>query len=677
MLREHGIKVFDSQRLAALYVDELLRQQDDSAMRASESDLHLSLKKLAEALPQIEDIWVLAADSKPLVSAYTFPVPRDADLNHREYFRVHRDGRLAPGQPYVSEILTGQVRGGVFFAFSIAHRTANGELRAVSTISVDPKEFERFYQAFTDTEFSTVALVRDDGSVLARIPGEIDNLPNLPKASALIEQTQKSSAAGVYEGWSRIDGVERVVAYQRLPKDPVYVAIGKDRSAVVAAWRAEVLGWLWFAVPGTLALFGLSLLALHFIRKEELALANLKEAIARREESEQRVRQMQKMEAVGQLTGGIAHDFNNLLTIILGSLQMMRRKKERGEPGVERYLDAATEGAERAAALTARLLAFARLQPLEPKPVDANKLLSGMSELLRRAIGDHIMVEAVLAGGLWETNVDANQLENALLNLAVNARDAMPKGGKLTLETANAHLDDQYASGHSEVLPGQYIAICVTDTGHGMSPEIVATAFDPFFTTKKNGKGTGLGLSQVYGFVKQSGGHVKIYSEIGHGTTVKIYLPRHIGNGKRETASDAPQGPILGSETILVVEDEDQVRQFTREALEDLGYTVLDAPSGSEALNILDQQPQIDLLFTDIVMPGMNGKELADKALRRLPHLKVLYTTGYSRNAIVHNGVLDPGVALINKPFTISQVGAKVRQVLDNGSRLDGPSAQR
>jgi signal transduction histidine kinase/CheY-like chemotaxis protein len=388
-----------------------------------------------------------------------------------------------------------------------------------------------------------------------------------------------------------------------------------------------------------------------------------------REAAEAQLRQMHKMESIGQLTGGIAHDFNNMLAIVIGSLDVARRRLgEDGDPRVVKGIDNATEGAQRAAQLTARLLAFSRQQPLDPQPTDVNKLVGGMSELLRRTIGEDVRVESVLAGGLWRASIDANQLENAIINLCVNARDAMPGGGKLTIETGNAHLDDAYAATHDEVTPGQYIMVSVADSGTGMPPDVVARAFDPFFTTKGVGKGTGLGLSQVFGFVKQSRGHVKIYSEPGEGTIIKIYLPRHYGADATGSYS-IPAADSLpraqGEEIILLVEDEERVRHMSVDSLRELGYTVVQASDGEQALEMLTIQPRIDMLFTDIVMPGINGRILADRARETRPGLKVLYTTGYTRNAIVHNGMLDHGVSFLAKPFTLDQLATKVRQVLD------------
>jgi signal transduction histidine kinase/CheY-like chemotaxis protein len=400
--------------------------------------------------------------------------------------------------------------------------------------------------------------------------------------------------------------------------------------------------------------------------------AALEAEMRERNTAETQIRQMQKMESVGQLTGGIAHDFNNMLAIVLGSLDMAKRRLSSDLHRAETYIDNAIEGAQRATQLTGRLLAFSRQQPLEPQALDANRLVGGMSELLRRTLGEMVQVETVLSGGLWQAFADAAQLESAVVNLAVNARDAMPAGGKLTIETANIDLDDRYARTHAEVEPGQYVMVSVSDTGTGMAPEVVERAFDPFYTTKGVGKGTGLGLSQVFGFVKQSGGHVKIYSEIGQGTTIKLYLPRHLGVPL--TVGEAVGGgaplPRGGPEIIvLVAEDEAQVRQMTVDALRELGYTVVQASNGDQALEQLRALPRVDLLFTDIIMPDMTGRVLADRARAEWPDLKVLYTTGYTRNAVVHNGMLDQGVAFLPKPFSFDALALKIHDVLaDRGA---------
>ena len=400
-----------------------------------------------------------------------------------------------------------------------------------------------------------------------------------------------------------------------------------------------------------------------------LGFAKVTRDLTERRAAEERARQAQKMEGVGQLTGGVAHDFNNLLTIIIGNLETLQRNVRRPDLDIdrlERSVDNAMRGARRAESLTQRLLAFSRQQPLDPKPIDLGRLVTGMSDLLRRTLGEQITIETVLSGNVWRALADPNQIELAILNLAVNARDAMPSGGKLTLETANVHLDEKYASSQAEVVPGQYVMLAVTDNGSGMTPEVKAKAFDPFFTTKDIGHGTGLGLSQVYGFIKQSRGHVKIYSEIGEGSTIKLYLPRAHAVSAEEDVDVAQ--PVSGSqdETILVVEDDPDVRTYSCETLAELGYTVVAAENGAAALRLLASNPQVNVLFSDIGLPGgMNGRQLSEEARKLRPDLKVLFTTGYARNAIVHDGRLDPGVELITKPFTQAALAEKLRNILD------------
>ena len=383
---------------------------------------------------------------------------------------------------------------------------------------------------------------------------------------------------------------------------------------------------------------------------------------------EEALRQSQKMEAIGQLTGGVAHDFNNLLQIIVGSLEIIQRGLPAELTRLGRAAANAMTGARRAAALTQRLLTFARRQPLDPKPLNVNLLVNGMSDMIQRSLGETIAVETVLAAGLWRIEADPNELESAILNLCVNARDAMPEGGRLTIETSNMHIDRAYAAVHAEVMPGQYVSISISDTGAGMSADTIAHAFEPFFTTKPVGQGTGLGLSQVYGFAKQSSGHVAIYSEPGQGTTVRIYLPRYGGaEDESELVDERPVAGGAGEETILVVEDDEDVRAYSSATLRELGYRVLEAGNGPQALRLLQNATPIDLLFTDVVLPGgMSGAQLGAQAAALRPGLKVLYTSGYARNAIVHQGRLDKGVQLIVKPFSGADLAERVRDLLDS-----------
>ncbi|HEX8527590.1 ATP-binding protein [Allosphingosinicella sp.] len=378
--------------------------------------------------------------------------------------------------------------------------------------------------------------------------------------------------------------------------------------------------------------------------------------------------QAQKMEAVGQLTGGIAHDFNNMLAIVIGNLDIARRRLAEGRADVSRQIESAAEGADRAAALTRRLLVFARRQPLEPAVVDINRLLNDLSELLRRALGEMTRIESELAERPWPISVDPAQMESAIINLAINARDAMGGAGTLTIQTANIGVPEDQAQPESGLAAGDYVLVSVVDTGSGMSPEVAARAVEPFFTTKEVGRGTGLGLSQVYGFVRQSGGHVEIESQEGAGTTVRLYLPRHSGSEAPAPSGGKDAAPPRGSpgEVVLVVEDEDQVRGTTVDALVELGYGVREARDGVEALAILASDPSVSLLFTDIVMPGLDGRQLAERALRQRPDLKILYTTGYAPEGGIELSLPDDYPALLQKPFGFEQMARKVRQMLDD-----------
>ena len=415
--------------------------------------------------------------------------------------------------------------------------------------------------------------------------------------------------------------------------------------------------WLsWTAVPDERFI--------HAVGRDIQAEKEQAEALRQAEEA---LRQAQKMEAVGQLTGGIAHDFNNLLAGITGSLELLHSRLQQGRLAeAERYVAAAQGAASRAAALTHRLLAFARRQTLDPRPTDVNRLIHGMEELIRRTVGPAIAVEVVGSAGAWTVLVDPNQLESALLNLCINARDAMPGGGRITIETANKWLDER-AAAERDLPPGQFLSLCVSDTGTGMPPEVIARAFDPFYTTKPIGQGTGLGLSMIYGFVRQSGGQVRIYSELGQGTTMCLYLPRHHG----PEVVEAPEAERAGApraergETVLVVDDEPVVRMLVTEVLEDLGYTAIEAGDGASALRVLRSDARIDLLITDVGLPGgMNGRQVADAARAMRPGLRVLFVTGYAENAALGHGHLDPGMQVLTKPFALDALASRIGQLL-------------
>ncbi len=415
----------------------------------------------------------------------------------------------------------------------------------------------------------------------------------------------------------------------------------------------------------------------HDLRRSEAHLRRLNETLEQRvcertaelEKAQEALRQSQKMEAVGQLTGGLAHDFNNLLTGITGSLELLQSRLAQGRfDTVDRYVNAAQGAARRAASLTQRLLAFSRRQTLDPKPTNVNRLVTGMEELIRRTVGPSIEIEVVGATGLWPTLIDPGQLENALLNLCINARDAMPEGGRLTIETGNKWMDERIAQ-ERDLDPGQYVSLCVTDTGTGMTPEVIARAFDPFFTTKPLGEGTGLGLSMIYGFVRQSGGQVRVYSEVGEGTTMCLYLPRHQGDGEEADAkatAEERSAHARAGETVLVVDDEPTVRMLVVEVLEEAGYTAIEATDGAGGLKVLQSKRRIDLLVTDVGLPGgMNGRQLADAARIGRADLKVLFITGYAENAVVGNGHLDPGMSVLTKPFTIDSLARRIRELVE------------
>jgi signal transduction histidine kinase/CheY-like chemotaxis protein len=653
---EHALRVFRSISVTFDSVEQITRGRTEPTLRANAAELSERLKQFVSALPDIGSVWILNAQGDAIISSLFFPLPAAANGPERAFFKsqLAQDPNI-----HVGEVLRAQMTRRLLFPVSKWRTDSSGTFSGITEISVLPSEFERFYQPLAERTSAAFALIRDDGAVLARYPVPTVAGIKLDASTGFAQLVARSPEGGEYTSVSGIDGIERRFAARRLEGFPLYVTSSLATRDIVRGWLWHMASYLVFGIPATAFFVALILLAMRTTNE-------LYAEAERREAAEASLRQAQKMEAVGQLTGGVAHDFNNLLTIILGNLELALKHAPDGRQ--QRLLNNIYRAGERAAELTKRLLAFSRNQPLDPRPIDANRLVADMSDLFTRALGETIWIETVRGGGLWQTEVDRTQLESALLNLAINARDAMPSGGKLTIETGNAYLDEAYCANAEGVKPGQYVMIAITDTGTGMSQDVIGKAFDPFFTTKPAGAGTGLGLSQVHGFVKQSGGHIRIYSELGEGTTVKIYLPRSFA-GSREARDEAKAPEIRkGSlETVLVVEDDEEVRSFVTDTLRGLNYRVLEAADGEAALALVHQPDPIDLLLTDVVMPGMNGRALGDAAQQHRPGLKILYMTGYSRNAIVHQGRLDPGVSLIQKPFSENALASRVHEVLAAG----------
>jgi two-component system NtrC family sensor kinase len=654
IISEHANKVFQSVDVAFASVRAIVGDMSDADIKAQEQTLHLKLKELDTVLNTIDAIALVDRQGRALVSSSLYPVPADLKIDDRDYFKAQVEKDAGS---YIGEVVKPRVRPNTLFGVSRRRPSQNGEFSGAAVVFVVPKAFSEFYARLAQTQPGIgFSLVRRDGAILARHPTPPGGFTRFPPNSGFLQTVAERPEGGFVTSNNSIDGKSRRVGFRPLGYGDLYVSDGRNTDTIVSEWLSAISTHLFFGVPATIFLFSLVLLTM---RRTQDFYAEAE----RRDMAEQALRQAQKMEAVGQLTGGVAHDFNNLLTIIIGNLGIAKRGVV--EARAERALDNALTGAQRAAQLTQRLLAFSRRQPLNPRAIDANRLIVSMSELLTRSLGETVQLETIGGAGVWNVEVDVSELETTLLNLALNARDAMPEGGKLTIETSNAYLDEQYCRQHEGVVPGQYVLIAVTDNGTGMSRETLEKAFEPFFTTKETGKGTGLGLSQVYGFMKQSGGHVKIYSEPGEGTTINLYLPRHDGDDTTGPV-DEPAGSDRGNgETILIVEDDDGVRQYASEILRDLNYQIIEARDAASALRLLDADKPFDLLLTDVVLPGKNGRELATEIEKRRPGIKVIFMTGYSRNAIVHHGRLDRGTELITKPLIEGVLARKIRQVLD------------
>ncbi len=768
LMQEHGSRVFETYELLASYTDELLGNLSDDEIRAQEPVLNAKLKKFSDTLPQVQDIWVVAADARPLVTANVFPVPRDLDLSDRGYYRIQKDRDAGL---YISEVLRGRAQNVTFFQFSRRRASPDGSFRGVVAVSVQPNYFRDYYARLAANRSITgAAIQRADGVLLSRYPEP----PPGPVASAptrgLQDALQQNAERGIYRVTLASDGLERIVGYRKLPDYPIYLSAGLRTNVVQGAWLWSLALPFALGVPASLALFGLSRVAMRYTARESAALSALQEETARREAAEEErrqadalyrayynntseglfvirvhddgrftvedrnpahekafrfdlkavrgkelhefmpaamadevigwyqrckdanapvrvetalgsgadlrtwetllapvhndrgrithivgaardisdrlaleenLRQAQKMEALGALTGGIAHDFNNLLTVVMGNLDMLRRV---GDERKARLIDNALHAVEQGRKLTSQLLAFGRRQPLRPEVLDLKVLIAGMDDMLAQSLRGDIRLVLDLAEDLWPVEVDPTQLQVALINLAVNARDAMPKGGTLTIRAANAVLQTgDRAEG---------VGLSLIDTGRGMPREVLARALEPFFTTKEVGKGTGLGLAQVHGFAQQSGGSLEIRSEVDQGTTVTLFLPRAHALPQTPEASQTGEQGIGRSLRILLVEDNPQVAEVATSLLQEHGHQVTRASTGDEALTVLERDHRFDLVFSDLVMPGeRDGLAVAHAVRERWPDLPVLLATGYSEAA---NRAMKDGYTLLSKPYTPS-----------------------
>jgi signal transduction histidine kinase len=654
------------------------------------------LSDVREAYPQYTGILTIRPDGRLFCDSLRSG--RELDLRDRGYFKA----ALAARDQVVLEPVFGRLTGIAVLQIAYPVRSDDGELQFVLLASLSlPKLLEGVPLSVPGAQ---LLLLSDQGQVLATTrqdPAREQPGSSLVGSPLLDLVRQQPGRTTEITGADREPMVWAVAPAEAVQRTQLQVLASAPKRLLVAQANQRFVEDLAVLAAAALAVFAaMWALTERVIRRQisrisgmatQLAAgqlsARLEGPLPRGElgalmgvlnqtaqaleqqgidiaELNERLRRSQRLEAVGQLTGGVAHDFNNLLTVVMGNAELLVELNT-DNPTQRQLAEMIGTAAQRGAELTQRLLAFARKQALDPKVVDVNELVAGMDTLLRRSLGEHIEIELIRGAGLWPALVDPGQLENALLNLCLNARDAMPGGGRLTLETANARLDADYAAQQAEVTPGQYVMLAVSDTGEGIAPEHLQRVFEPFFTTKDKGKGTGLGLAMVYGFTKQSAGHVTVYSEPGDGTTVRLYLPRAVGAVAEAGPVEAGAPVVGGHETILVVEDDAAVRRYACTQLKASGYRVIEAADGPSALALLDTRDDVDLLFTDVVMPGgMNGRALADAACQRRPGLRVLYTSGYTENAIVHHGRLDAGALLLSKPYRRQALDRAVRAAL-------------
>ena len=668
-LVEHADNVLEAHSLILHQIATMTNGKNWEAI-AQDTLLQRTMVNMATNFEQVAVVGIADANGRVWASSARLG-PERTSITDRDYFLAHKEG--ASSGMYFSEGHTGRLTGKRQFAISVARTDSSGNFDGVIFTAVPLDYLINFWRQFAPTDGYLIPMIRSDGMLMVRHPASeyperLD--PNGPFVTHI-----RRAPRGVYTAVSMVDGIERINAYSQIKDYPLYISFSLEKRHAMQEWRSAVLMAGAVAALVAAALFALSLLAIQQFRRQRIAAEqwrevadNLKHEVTRREEAEEALRHTQKMEAIGNLTGGIAHDFNNLLAGINGNLELMRIRLGEGRgDDVARHIDAAEAVVDKAAAITQRLLAFSRRQALSPRATNVNARIASMRDLIERTLGPSIRLQVSPDSHLWHTLCDPNQLDSALLNLAINARDAMPNGGELVITTKNMELDDPAEAKAAGMPCGKYVEITVRDTGIGMRPEVLARAFDPFYTTKPLGHGTGLGLSMVYGFVKQSGGEVRIDSTPGVGTAVRLYLPLFEGAAPEECETAKPSSAIHATEkaTVVLVDDEAPLRSLLTELLTDMGCTVIAAADGPSALRIFETTARIDLLVTDVGLPGsMNGKTLADAVKAQQPQVKIMFVTGYLDDVARQAGLMEPGAEIMTKPFKLDEFAQKVATLI-------------